>query len=151
MQKCLYLFGILIVLLLSACSYDSDKAVKNGDVINMHGPIYNFPRFEHFLESTESGEKASVRITNYTPEGNPTLYNLSFNGTVFDLEIDRTKNKDRGDNPAKTNMTCTGLLTEEGEQLFIYTLEGCQQPASTENFMLLSISKEQLEEHDHSH
>ena len=65
-------------MLSSACSYDSEKAVLNGDVVNMHGPVYNYPVFESFLESMEMKEAATVRIANYTLEGDPTLYNLSF-------------------------------------------------------------------------
>ena len=135
---------LLGIFLLAACSYDSEKAVKNGDVINMHGPIFNFDRFDRFLDSVEAGETASVRITNYTLEGNPTLYNLAFDGSVFDLVIDRSKNKERGDNPAKESRTCSELVTTEGEQLFIYTLEGCQNGASVDSVILLSIMKEQM-------
>lgn len=135
--------------MLSACSYDSETAVKNGDVINMHGPVYNFPRFERFLDNIEAKEAASVRIANYTLEGNPTLYNLSFDGSLFDLEIDRSKKKDRGDSPAKVKMTCSELVSEEGQQLFTYTLEGCQQDSTVESFTILSLMKEQVEDHEH--
>ncbi|MCM3745192.1 DUF4362 domain-containing protein [Sporosarcina luteola] len=149
MPKKLYFFLLPLVCLVAACSYDSEKAVKNGDVINMNGPIFNFDRFQHFLESVEEDEVASVRITNYTLEGNPTLYNLSFDGAEFDLEIDQSKNKERGDNPRKMSMSCTELVEDEGQQLFIYTLEGCQQGTSADRFLLLNILKEQIEDHEH--
>jgi len=135
--------------MLAACSYDSEKAVKNGDVINMNGPIFNFDRFDRFLDSVEAEKAATVRITNYTLEGNPTLYNLSFDGDLFELEIDRSKNKERGDAPAKVNMSCSELVKQEGQQLFIYTLEGCQQGSSLDSFTLLNIMKEQLDDHEH--
>lgn len=140
---------LLGICLLAACSYDSAKAVKNGDVINMHGPIFNFDRFDRFLESLDAGKAASIRITNYTLEGNPTLYNLSFDGTAFELVIDRSKNKERGDNPAKESRICSELVTTEGEQLFMYTLEGCQQGSSVDSITLISIMKEQLVDHEH--
>lgn len=149
MQKKLYYLLFLGLCLLAACSYDSEKAVKNGDVINMNGPIFNFDRFDRFLNSVEAEEAASVRIANYTLEGNPTLYNLSFDGSVFDLEIDRSKNKERGDNPRKMSMSCTELVSEEGQQLFIYTLEGCEHESAGDSFLLLNILKEQIEEHEH--
>ncbi|MEI4771922.1 DUF4362 domain-containing protein [Psychrobacillus sp. FJAT-51614] len=149
MRKLLNLLLFLGICMLSACSYDSETAVKNGDVINMHGPVYNFPHFERFLDNIEAKEAASVRITNYTLEGNPTLYNLSFDGSLFDLEIDRSKNKDRGDSPAKVNMTCSELVSEEGQQLLTYTLEGCQQDSTVESFTILSVLKEQEEDHEH--
>ena len=147
--KKLTILLLLGICLLAACSYDSEKALKNGDVINMHGPIFNFDRFEQFLESVDAGKNASIRITNYTLEGNPTLYNLSFDGTSFDLVIDRSKNKERGDNPAKESMTCTEVITTEGEQLFIYTLEGCQQGSVVDSVLLLNVMKEQWGDHDH--
>ncbi|SDO25955.1 protein of unknown function [Psychrobacillus sp. OK028] len=105
--------------------------------------------FERFLDNIQAKEAAYVRIANYTPEGNPTLYNLSFDGFVFDLEIDLSKNKNRGDSPAKVNMTCSELISEEGQQLFTYTLEGCQQDSTVESFTILSIMKEQVEDHEH--
>jgi len=131
----------------SACSYDSEKAVLNGDVVNMHGPVYNYPKFETFLESMEMKEAATVRIANYTLEGDPTVYNLSSEGTRIALEIDRSKNKNRGNNPVKVNMTCMDLLEEEGQQLVIYTLKGCD--STVESFTVLSVSKEHVEEHTH--
>ncbi|MCM3711998.1 DUF4362 domain-containing protein [Sporosarcina luteola] len=149
MPKKLYFFLLLGLFLIAGCSYDSEKAVKNGDVINMNGPIFNFDRFQDFLESVEEDEAASVRITNYTLEGSPTLYNLSFDGAEFNLEIDRSKNKERGDNPRKMSMSCTELISEEGQQLFSYTLEGCQQGALVDCFLLLNILKEQIEDHEH--
>lgn len=147
MQKKYYLLLFIGTCLLAACSYDSEKAVKNGDVINMNGPIFNFDRFEQFLDSVEEKASAAVRITNYSLEGNPTLYNLSYDGTEFELEIDRSKNKERGDNPAKVNLSCTEIVEKEGQQLFIYTLEGCQP--ESDSFLLLNILKEQIEDHEH--
>ncbi|WP_186670291.1 DUF4362 domain-containing protein [Sporosarcina sp. BP05] len=143
----LYLLILIAMTVSSACSYDSEKAVLNGDVVNMNGPIYNYPVFETFLESMEMKEAATVRIANYTLEGDPTLYNLSFKGTTIDLEIDRSKNKNKGNNPVKINMTCTDFLEEEGQQLFVYTLKGCNSPI--ESFTILSVEKELVEEHKH--
>jgi len=138
---------LISIVLSSACSYDSEKAVLNGDVVNMHGPVYNYPKFETFLESMERKEAAIVRIANYTLEGDPTIYNLSTEGTTIDLEIDRSKNKNRGNDPVKVNMSCTNLLEEEGQQLVIYTLKGCD--SSVESFTVLSVAKEHVEEHTH--
>lgn len=115
MQKLLYPLWILGIVLLSACSYDSEKAVKNGDVINMNGPVYNFPNFELFLDSIESDKRDSIRIANYTLEGDPTLYNLTFDGSLIHFEIDRSKNNNRGNDPAKVTMTCTNLVTGDGQ------------------------------------
>ena len=97
----IFLLVLIAMTVSSACSYNSEKAVLNGDVVNMHGPIYNYPVFESFLESMELKEADAVRIANYTLEGDPTLYNLSFQGSSIDLEIDRSKNKNRGNDPSK--------------------------------------------------
>ena len=66
----------------SACSYTSEKAVLNGDVVNMHGPIYNYPVFESFLESMEMKEAAAVRIANYTLEGESNIIQSFFPGLL---------------------------------------------------------------------
>ena len=149
MRKLLYFFGVLGLLLLSACSYDSEKAVKNGDVINSNGPVYNFPRFELFMESMEANKPAAVRIANYTLEGDPTLYNVTFDGTSIHLEIDRSKNNNRGDEPAKVNKTCQDLVMEDGQQIVTYKLADCDQDSLVENFILLTVLKEQEDEHTH--
>lgn len=148
MHKVLYILLLLIKSLLSIGTYDSEKAVKNGDVINMHGPIYNFAGFEEFLERVEVGDKASVRITNYTLEGNPTLYNVNFDGSVYHLEVDQSKNKNRGDSPKKLRMSCDKLTREVGQQIYMYTLKECKQSA-TESFTLFNILKEQEDDHEH--
>ncbi|WP_318614591.1 DUF4362 domain-containing protein [Sporosarcina sp. YIM B06819] len=147
MQKMGYVLWILGILLLSACSYDSEKAVKNGDVINHNGPVYNFPRFELFLDRIEANKPATVRIANYTLEGDPTLYNLTFDGSSIDLEIDRSNNNNRGDEPAKVNRTCQDLVMEEGQQVVTYMLKGCDQGSFTDGFVVLTVLKDQ-EEHD---
>ena len=103
--------------------------------------------FETFLESMDMKETATVRIANYTLEGDPTLYNLTFQDSTIDLEIDRSKNKNRGNDHVKTNMTCTDIVEEEGQQLFVYTLKGCD--SSIESFTILSVEKEHVEEHTH--
>ena len=149
MQKTLYFFWILGLLLLSACSYDSEKAVKNGDVINSNGPVYNFPRFELFLDSVEANKPAAVRIANYTPEGSPTLFNVTFDGASIHLEIDRSKNSNKGDGPTKVNKTCQDLVKEDGQQVVTYTLEDCEQGSLVEDFILLTVLKEQEDEHAH--
>jgi len=143
----LLILVLISIVLSSACSYDSEKAVLNGDVVNMHGPVYNYPEFEKFLKSIEMKEAATVRIANYTLEGDPTVYNLTSEGITIDLEIDRSKNKNRGENPVKVNMSCTNLLEEEGQQLVVYTLQGCD--SSGESFTVLSVAKEHVEEHTH--
>ncbi|MBO0586892.1 DUF4362 domain-containing protein [Sporosarcina sp. E16_8] len=143
----LYLLVLIAMTVSSACSYTSEKAVLNGDVVNMHGPIYNYPVFESFLESMEMKEAATVRIANYTLEGDLTLYNISSEGSTINLEIDRSKHKSRGNDPVKVNMTCTDLIEEEGQQLFVYTLKECD--SSVESFTILSVAKEHVEEHAH--
>lgn len=145
----LLLLALFTMVLSSACSYDSEEAVLNGDVVNMHGPVYNYQKFKSFLESMEMKEEATVRIANYALEGGPTLYNLVFDGTSINLEIDRSKNKNRGNDLAKTNMTCMDIVEEVGQQLFVYTLTGCD--SSVKSFTILNVAKEQEEEHDHDH
>ncbi len=151
MRKMLYIPWILGLLLLSACSYDSEKAVKNGDVINSNGPVYNLPRFELFLESIDANKQATVRIANFKTEGGPTLYNVTFDGASIHLEIDRSKNNNRGDEPAKVNKTCQDLVIEDGQQVVTYKLEDCEEGSLVEDFILLTVLKEQEDNHEHAH
>ena len=140
---------ILSIGILSACSYDSEKAAKNGDIINMNGPVYNFSRFQLFLDNIDTKKTDSVRITNYTLEGDPILYNLTFNGSAIDFEMDRSKVKDSGNDPTIVSMSCTNLTTKDGQQVITYTLEDCDVDSSAESFTVLSILKDQEDEHEH--
>jgi hypothetical protein len=146
------LFSLILIIgitVVSACSYDSEKALNNGDVINMHGPIFNYSIFESFLDSVDSQKPDMVRITNFMLDGNPTFYNLNFDGSSIDLEIDKSKDKNRGKDSAKVKMTCTDLAVEDGQQLITYTLEGCDDDSSVESFTILSVAKNQWDDDEH--
>ncbi|CAM3043018.1 DUF4362 domain-containing protein [Filibacter tadaridae] len=143
----LLLIAIMGIVLGTACSYDSEKALKNGDVVNMNGPVYNFVMFEIFLNSIETKNADTVRITNYSVEGDPIFYDLNYDGSSIDLEVDQSKDKYKGDGPAKVQMSCTHMATDDGQQVVTYTLEGCDHQSADEGFIVLSVLKE--EEHDH--
>jgi hypothetical protein len=149
------MFLILLVMLgttiMTACSYTSEKALNNGDVINMNGPIFNFSVFESFLESFDSQQPATVRITNFTPEGTPTFFDLDYDGSLINLKVDKSNDKNRGQGPAKVNMTCTELTVEEGQQVITYSLEGCASDSSINSFELVSVTKEQWGEDQDLH
>ncbi|MEX1031381.1 MAG: hypothetical protein WDZ91_15260 [Paenibacillaceae bacterium] len=51
LRGCILFSLVFTVLLLSACSYDLEKSIEQGDVVNVHGQIYNYVVFETFLEN----------------------------------------------------------------------------------------------------
>ena len=40
--------------------YHPEKAIENGDVVNLHGEISNLEKFENFLENIKSGSKDEI-------------------------------------------------------------------------------------------
>lgn len=68
--------------------YDFETAVERGDVVNLHGELTNTEAYEKFKSTLEKGEPTFMRFVAYTIEGDPILMDVQFDGTVFHLTHD---------------------------------------------------------------
>ena len=63
--------------------YTPELAAQNGDVVNVHGTYTNAERWTQFIDNVNSTVKDKVRVTQYTIEGDPILYELTYNGETI--------------------------------------------------------------------
>ncbi|MBP1989348.1 DUF4362 domain-containing protein [Paenibacillus eucommiae] len=121
-------FVFLILLcsaLLTSCNsvYDYETAIKNGDIVDLHGNMNNMERLDTFKTNMNLQKKDKVRITRFTIEGDPIFYNLAYNGTDIKLTYDNSKDKHGKKRIRSTN--CKSLFIGKSDAGEAYKLEGC--------------------------
>ncbi|MDI4645859.1 DUF4362 domain-containing protein [Cohnella hashimotonis] len=106
--------------------YDPDQAAKNGDVVNVHGKMYNFDKWKLFLASLQGGSSSQIRITQYTIEGDPIFYELVYDGAqAFAYTYDNSRDK-FGSDAGRPRTICKGIELEKNEERGdYYKLTGC--------------------------
>ncbi|MFB4160374.1 DUF4362 domain-containing protein [Geomicrobium sp. JSM 1781026] len=86
------LFLLSLVFLLYGCGYDLNSALRNGDVIDSHGNLENLYKLENFIVDMNSNKESSLRVTQFTEEGDPILIDLSYdlyNGLLMEYDPSR--------------------------------------------------------------
>ena len=78
--------------------YSPDEAIENGDYVDVHGMITNGEVMTGFLAKVEKGEKAFIRTTSYTIEGDPIIYDFYYDGEKFIVTTDHTRDAFGGAN-----------------------------------------------------
>ena len=73
-------------------SYDYDKAIKNGDVVMGAGGLTNVDKFHSFIMNVENKKPDKIRITAYSKEGYPQIFDLDYDGNIIKCSIDNTRN-----------------------------------------------------------
>ncbi|MEH7074235.1 DUF4362 domain-containing protein [Neobacillus drentensis] len=124
---------ILLLMLLVSCQqgatdnpkspYPSEKAIKNGDIVNVHGEITNVDRFNQFIKNVNQKVEDKVRITSYTTEGDPIFYNLNFNGKEIEYTYDASQDSYGGSD--KQSTTCSVIVSSTNENGVEYHLSKC--------------------------
>lgn len=71
--------------------YNADAAIKNGDIVNLHGEITNIDRFKAFIKNIDSGKTDLIRITSYTVEGDPIITVVYYDGNKIECYEDNTR------------------------------------------------------------
>lgn len=72
-------------------SYNYDKAVKNGDVVMGAGRLANVDKFHSFIKHVENRQPDKIRITAYSKEGYPGIFDLDFDGSIIKCTTDNTR------------------------------------------------------------
>lgn len=112
--------------------YDADQAAANGDVVNVHGKMYNLDKWKLFMKNLDLGVPDQVRITQYTVEGDPIFYELVYDGTeVITYTYDNSKDG-FGSDAGRPSTMCRGIELEENKELGSnYILIGCDNETSS--------------------
>lgn len=73
-------------------TYKVSHAVKNGDVVMGPGKDYNIEKFDTFINNVSNKTHDEIRITAYSKEGYPIIFDLQFNGKVIHCTVNNTRN-----------------------------------------------------------
>jgi hypothetical protein len=103
--------------------YLPEKAIKNGDIVNVHGKISNLEKFLQFVKNVNNGVKDKVRITSYTTEGDPIFDNLDFNGKNIKYTYDNSQ--DSFGRPEIKSDTCSEIGSTNTVNGVEYHLSKC--------------------------
>lgn len=106
--------------------YDADQAAANGDVVNVHGKMYNLDKWKLFLANLDMGVPNQVRITQYTIEGDPIFYELVYDGAETIAYTYDNSRDGFGNDAGRPSMECRGIELEENKEIGShYKLTGC--------------------------
>ncbi|MDG5472000.1 DUF4362 domain-containing protein [Jeotgalibacillus sp. ET6] len=135
-----FLFTI-IVLMLSACSSVSESERpgdadinREKDVIESHGSIENIDLLTRFTEHVQEGEKDSIKVIQYTTEGDPIISQLEYNQKL-NYTLDTTH--DSFGSGEVYEHECDSMKMEETATETTYYLTGCSGEGDRE---LLTVS-----------
>ena len=113
--------------------YTAERAAANSDVVNIHGKYRNLDRWKAFLSSVDAGRPDSVRITQYTIEGDPIFFELVYDGRSVAYTFDNAMDA-YGANQGRPSTVCAGLGTETVGSGDGYVLTDCDDPKTGRTF-----------------
>lgn len=100
-------------------SYEYKTAVKNGDVVMGPEGTVNADELFKFIESIEQKRKGNIRITTYSKEGYPTIFDLESDGSIIICRTDNTRNV-FGREMVKQTGTYTKIITDANNNYFLF-------------------------------
>ncbi|WP_168735671.1 DUF4362 domain-containing protein [Cohnella fermenti] len=106
--------------------YTADQAAANGDVVNVHGEMYNLDKWQMFLANLDAGVPDQLRITQYTIEGAPIFYELVYDGAeTITYTFDNSRDG-FGSDAGRPSTICRDIeLAEDKDRGSYYKLTGC--------------------------
>ncbi|WP_082588135.1 DUF4362 domain-containing protein [Paenibacillus sp. Soil724D2] len=114
--------------------YHSEQAVKNGDVVNIHGTYFNIEKWKTFLGNLESNQPSKVRITQYTVEGDPIFYELTYDGNLVHYTFDNSMDA-FGSDLRRPSTICKSIEKKKAEQgMEGFILKGCDNSKTGDTF-----------------
>ncbi|WP_051353082.1 DUF4362 domain-containing protein [Thalassobacillus devorans] len=131
-----FLSAIIVISVLTACQQVDEQpdakaqlspetAIQRGNVVNVHGEIYNLERFEKFLSNVDAGKKDEVRITTYTIEGDPIFYKLEFDGEKIHYTYDNTMDAYADTGKGIREAECADIVSTKTKGERRYELSRC--------------------------
>lgn len=129
----------LCILFLVGCGkYTMEEAKENGDII-VQKSVENSDRFESFLNKSKQGKSDQIRITAYTTEGDPVLYDVKYDGESYQYSSDSSRDQFGSTDDDRKNEVCQQLDQTTVKQEAIYTLSKCAEGTDHE---LLRLPKQ---------
>nr|WP_251137609.1 DUF4362 domain-containing protein [Exiguobacterium sp. s168] len=115
-----------------------EEAKENGDIIVQKG-VENSDRFESFLNKSKQGKSDQIRITAYTTEGDPIVYDVEYDGKTYQYSSDASRDQFGSTDDDRKNEVCQQLDKTIVKQEAIYTLSKCAEGTDHE---LLRLPKQ---------
>ncbi|MCL6604930.1 MAG: DUF4362 domain-containing protein [Paenibacillus sp.] len=114
--------------------YSVESAAQNGDVVNVHGKFSNYEKWTTFLQNIEVNQPDQVRITEYSIEGDPILFELKYDGEQIEYMFDNSMDA-FGSDLGKPITTCQEIEKRKLEQgREGYVLKGCENKKTGDTF-----------------
>ncbi len=133
------LWLVVCMLCLAGCGkYTMEEAKENGDIIVQNG-VTNSDRFESFLNKSKQGKSDQIRITAYTTEGDPIVYDVVYGGKTYQYSSDSSRDQFGSTDDDRENEVCQQLDKTIVKQEAIYTLRQCAEGTDHE---LLRLPKQ---------
>ncbi|WP_290777047.1 DUF4362 domain-containing protein [Exiguobacterium sp. UBA5002] len=130
---------VVCMLCLAGCGkYTMEEAKENGDIIVQNG-VTNSDRFESFLNKSKKGKSDQIRITAYTIEGDPIVYDVEYGGKTYQYSSDSSRDQFGSTDDDRENEVCQQLDKTIVKQEAIYTLRQCAEGTDHE---LLRLPKQ---------
>lgn len=129
MKKQLVLLMSFCFLTLSGCDgddYPSEEAIKNGDIVTTPERA-NVDRFVTFLQRVDANETDTIRITNYTTEGDAILEDISYDGKQFVYSLDSSRDEHGSQTDDREKEVCRNMRKKAENEGYVFTLTDCQE------------------------
>jgi len=101
--------------------------------------VENSDRFESFLNKSKQGKSDQIRITAYTTEGDPIVYDVEYDGKTYQYSSDASRDQFGSTDDDRKNEVCQQLDKTIVKQEAIYTLSKCAEGTDHE---LLRLPKQ---------
>jgi hypothetical protein len=95
--------------------FNADEAINNGDVVYVNGESFNTKKWRRFLRDLNREVPYKVRITQYSIEGAPIYYELTYDGTLIHYTYDNSKDIYGGPDAGRQSTSCKGINTMKTE------------------------------------
>ncbi|WP_394679356.1 DUF4362 domain-containing protein [uncultured Exiguobacterium sp.] len=130
---------VVCLLCLAGCGkYTMEEAKNNGDII-VQKDVTNSGRFESFLKKSTKGQSDQIRITAFTTEGDPVLYDVKYDGKSYQYTSDSSRDQFGTTNDDRKNEVCKRLVKTSEKEQSVYSLRQCAEGADHE---LLRLPKQ---------
>lgn len=127
MKNGVMVFASVLIISLAGCSmskpYDVEAAIRQGEIVDLHGQVSNAQKLEEFNQNILQNVKDKIRITRFTVEGDPIFYDIQFNGKEIKFRSDRSK--DKHGTGKRQSTSCESFLTRETRNGIEYSFDGC--------------------------
>ena len=73
--------------------YMAEKAIENGDVVDLLGKISNLDKLDSFIQDVKDNKESFVRLVRYTLEGDPIIFSVFYDKKQIKCYIDNTRDQ----------------------------------------------------------